>query len=322
MRLRDEIEAIVRREGVIARKQHPELVGAAERLLRTGALVPVLPGVYGAAGTTGGREVRLAALRCWAPDAVVTGATAGQLTFWPDVPGAEVECALPWEREPQPGFRFSRRRIAPELVLRCRGLQVTCPALTALDLAVELGGEPVDQVLRTRAATLEGLWSALARTSARPGNRDRRRLLVDSRDQPWSEAERLTHRLLRAARVTGWKANHPVTIEGQTYYLDIAFPGLRLVVEIDGRLHEDDEDLFESDRWRQNALVRQGWTVLHFTWRMLQDHPEHVVEAVRWEGPPETERQVTSRGPVRPRGLRWRFLSRGSYSTAAANCAS
>ena len=39
--------------------------------------------------------------------------------------------------------------------------------------------------------------------------------------------------------------------------------------------------MFESDRWRQNALVADGWRVLRFTWDMLHDHPEVVVAAVR-----------------------------------------
>lgn len=67
---------------------------------------------------------------------------------------------------------------------------------------------------------------------------------------------------------------------GRLYYIDIVFPRLKLDIEIDGRLHETDEDLFESDRWRQNALVGDGWRVLRFTWDMLQNHPEVFVAAV------------------------------------------
>ena len=68
---------------------------------------------------------------------------------------------------------------------------------------------------------------------------------------------------------------------GRLYYIDIAFTRVRLAIEIDGRLHETDEDLFQSDRWRQNALVAAGWTVLRFTWEMLTDHSEAFIEAVR-----------------------------------------
>jgi hypothetical protein len=52
-----------------------------------------------------------------------------------------------------------------------------------------------------------------------------------------------------------------VVLEGCLYYIDIAFPHLKLAIEIDGRLHEEDEDLFESDRWRQNALVALSYSL-------------------------------------------------------------
>lgn len=73
-----------------------------------------------------------------------------------------------------------------------------------------------------------------------------------------------------------------MVVSGRLYYIDIAFGGSKLAVEIDGRLHELDEDLFESDRWRQNALVRAGWRVLRFTWAMVVDHPEMVVQEIRF----------------------------------------
>ena len=281
MSLQDEVRSVVEREGVIARRDHPELAGAMARLRRRGDLVSVLPGVYAPPALADQRAVRLCALTRWAPDAVLTGPTSAQLTFWPTLPGSEIQCAVRWDRDPQPGFRFARRTISPELVARRSGVQVTRPSLTALDLCGRHGGDGIDRVLRTRTATLAGLWEAFALSGGRRGNADRRALLIDSRDQPWSAAERLAHRLLRGAGVRGWKANAPVTLEEQNYFIDIAFRDPRLAIEIDGRLHEDDPDVFENDRWRQNALVLEGWVVLRFTWRMLEDHPEVFVERVK-----------------------------------------
>ena len=281
MSLQDEVRFVVEREGVISRRDHPSLAASVARLRRDGKLVSVLPGVYAPPAFAGERHVRLAALVRWAPEAVLTGSTAAQLTFWPTLPGAEIECALRWARDPQPGFRFVRRAIAPELVARRGDLQVTRPSLTALDLCGDHEGDGIDRALRTRTATLAGLWEAFALSGGRPGNADRRALLVDSRDQPWSAAERLAHRLLRGAGVRGWTSNAPVTLEGQHYFIDVAFRDLRLAVEIDGRLHEDDPDVFENDRWRQNALIAEGWTVLRFTWRMLQEHADVFVAAVK-----------------------------------------
>lgn len=118
------------------------------------------------------------------------------------------------------------------------------------------------------------------RSKVRLGNPLRRRLLLDSRDEPWSAAERLAHRLLREAKITGWNGNLAVRCRGHLYYLDIAFEGSRLVIEIDGRLHEDDPAIFENDRLRQNDLAVSGWQVLRFTWRMLVDDPDYVMATI------------------------------------------
>jgi len=81
--------------------------------------------------------------------------------------------------------------------------------------------------------------------------------------------------------INGWTANHEVRLAGRQYFIDIAFPHARLAVEVDGRLHEDDPDVFENDRLRQNDLVGAGWRVLRFTYRMLVKHPEYVIAVIR-----------------------------------------
>ncbi len=279
--LQDEVREIVDRQGVIVRRDHPELTGATDRLVRTGELVPVLPGVCSNPARAFDREIRILAVTRREPDAVLVDRTAAQLSFWPRLPGDQVSCALGGVREPQRGYRFVKRRVPAELVQERHGLRFTVPDLTALDLCSELEGDAIDHALLSRTATLAGMRRALELTGHRRGNRDRRRLLLDSRDEPWSAAERRAHRLLRDARITGWRANRGVVTAGNLYYIDIAFRSLKLAIEIDGRLHETEEDLFESDRWRQNALVLDGWMVLRFTWTMLCDHPDVVVRDIR-----------------------------------------
>jgi hypothetical protein len=62
-------------------------------------------------------------------------------------------------------------------------------------------------------------------TAARVGNPTKRYLLLDSRDEPWSAAERKFHRLLHDAGITGWKANRPVVLDDFTCYVDVIFRG-------------------------------------------------------------------------------------------------
>ena len=159
-------------------------------------------------------------------------------------------------------------------------LRCTSPALTALDLCATVGGDGIDQALRARATTLAQLHRAMELTAARVGNRVKRQLLLDSRAEPWSKAERLFHSLLRDAGITGWRANRPVVLADSTYYVDVVFRKLKLAIEIDGRLYHTGAEVFESDRWRQNILVLNGWCVLRFTWTMIEERPAEVIAIV------------------------------------------
>ena len=277
-----EVERVLTAQGgVIARRDHPELRGTLEWLVRSDQLVAVVPGVYAASGSSGDPLVRMRAAARRHPDAVIVGGAAARLTYWPEAPMERIELAMSGPLRSPRGFAFVRRHIPPDLIVTCRGMRVSVPALTAIDLATMNCADAIDVALRTRRATLAGMHEALRLTPNRDGNVDRRFMLLDSRDEPWSAAERQSHRLLRAARIGGWKSNLPVVVDETLYYLDVAFRRQRLALEIDGRIHEDDADLFESDRWRQNALVLDGWRVLRFTWAMLRDHPETFVAVVR-----------------------------------------
>ena len=242
--------------------------------------MPVLPGIYAQPEAARNVEILIRAVSLRHPDAVVFGGAAARMSFWPDAPMRTINVASSTRVASRPGYTFSRRHIPAELVIERAGLRYTTPALTAIDLATFECADAIDIALRTRAATLEGMYEALRLTPNRAGNQQRLKLLIDSRNEPWSAAERLGHRILRASRLTGWETNFPVFLEGRLYYIDIAFPHVKLAIEIDGRRHEEDQDLFESDRWRQNALVADGWRVLRFTWEMLREHPDIVVAAI------------------------------------------
>ena len=83
-------------------------------------------------------------------------------------------------------------------------------------------------------------------------------------------------RLLRAAKITGWKANYPVS----GYVVDIAFPAEKIAIEVDGWAFHVDRATFQRDRERQNHISLNGWQVLRFTWLDLTEHPQRVIAEI------------------------------------------
>ena len=266
------LEAHFATSDVLARRSSPELVRAIDYALRLGEIEAVLPGIYARTHHKSFPEVRVAALRLYEPTAVLLAEAAARCSFWPALEVEDVAAAVPRRMAPQPGFQFVRRTVPEHLVAEVDGVRLAVAALAA----IEAGPDVVDFALREGKTTFAELWSAFEDTRRWRGGVDRRRLFEESSDNPWSAAERRFHRLLREAGLTEWRGNHPTA----GYAIDVAFLAQRLAIEIDGR-HYHGDATFESDRWRQNALVLDGWRVLRFTWTMIEKHPERVIETVR-----------------------------------------
>lgn len=96
-----DIRAILATDGVIARREHPELRGAIAWMVRIGELVPVLPGVYAGPAMAVSVETRIRAVGRWDRDSVLTGAAAARLTFWPSIRVPVISCAVRHHRAPQ-----------------------------------------------------------------------------------------------------------------------------------------------------------------------------------------------------------------------------
>lgn len=266
--------------GLVARRQHPELARKLYTLCGRGELVIVLPGIYTLPHLADDWEIRAAAACLLDPGAVIVGDAAAALTFWPELTPRIVVVAGRRSTVSRPGFRFITRSIPRELVMERGGLRFTVPALTALDQVPCRGGDGIDKALRSRMTTFTAMRDAIELTPGRRGNLDRRIVLLDSRDEPWSAAERLAHRILRGAGITGWRTNVRVACRGGDYYVDIAFRGSRVAIEIDGREFHGPEQ-FEDDRHRGKELLLAGKLMLHFTWRMLTDDAAMVVRTTR-----------------------------------------
>lgn len=265
--------------GVLVRNAHRSIQTHLDYCLRKGRLCTLLPGIYAAPDPSW--ETRVLAASEFRPTCIITGAAAARLLWWPECPITVVTAALRHGvKAPTAGYVWERRVIPDELVIDRARLRIASPAVSILDLIPTLGGAVIDEGLRRKAVDLATLRRALRVMPHRPHNRLRWQLLEDSRDEPWSDAERRAHRLLRDAGITGWYANHRIGAGEFSYTVDMVFLEQRLVIEIDGWKYHRSRHAFTSDRWRYARLAAAGWTVLPFAATAIEDDPEAFVALV------------------------------------------
>ncbi len=103
------------------------------------------------------------------------------------------------------------------------------------------------------------------------------------RDEADSPVEATLGRLLMRHIVQRPVSHYLVTVSsGSIYELDWSYPGQHLAIELDGYgIHLRSLQAFEHDRFRRNELEIDGWTVLNFTRRQVERHPNIVIDQVR-----------------------------------------
>lgn len=266
--------------GVIRTGDHPELRACIRAMADRGEVCQVLPGVHAPVTTAADFATRLAALRVSDPSAVVASTAAARVVGWAVRDDTVTAYRSGGTRVSRPGFRWLKGVVPPELVITDGGMHRTCASLTVLDLIPTLGSAVVDEALR-RGVPLPALHHALDLTPQRPGNAQRRQILHDSRDLPWSPAERLGHQLLRRMGLTHWATNVTLTCGSFTAIVDVLHRPSRTVMEFDGWEFHSSRAAFENDRWRDLELEAAGWCVLRLTWRHLVNRAEAATDLIR-----------------------------------------
>jgi very-short-patch-repair endonuclease len=279
------LDAYLRRhDGVITLAQAREAGlshAAVQRRVQSGHWVRRARGVYFADDRpfTDAARIR-SGVWSYGDRAAGSGLTAawwhGLTRFAPD----PVELTIPRNRNGRkhPGCLPRRRDLDPLDTVEIKGLVVTNLALTVVEAAARRGGgaKLMDNALQTRVE-LRALWQAHLRNKGRYGSPRARRLLQAAEHGARSEAERLLHKLLREAGITGWKANYRVG----GYRVDVGFPRQKVAIEVDGFAFHSGVEEFQVDRVRQNEIVLLNWQVLRFTWLDLVEYPQRVIAVIR-----------------------------------------
>lgn len=267
-------------EGILLASQHRARKSSLSRWCLAGRIVRVLPGVYVHPDAADDLVTRLRALVARVPDAIVVGAAAAKLTAWPNEKVATIEAITATTRVAKHGYRFIRRRVAPQQLRHRAPVTLLCAAQVAVDSAATDLGDRIDLLLRKGYPPAE-FEAALAASPKRAGNRVRRRVVNRSKTRPFSRAERILHDLLDRHHLRGWVANDAVVACGANYEIDVAFRERKLALEVDGYEFHSSRAAFEADRHRNNDLTEADWTVLHITWAMLMADPERVIARIR-----------------------------------------
>lgn len=272
-----ELIQALERSSAVSRRTHAALIDQIDYARRIGELVPLMPGTY---APTDDFLARCASVSLWDPDAVLSGSTAARLSWWPELQRDEVH-AISRRRSSRKirGISMVRGEVDADLTVDHAGFRLAHGAWSTLQLVDELGGSAIDESLRRRATTLSALRWALERMPHRLGNMERRRVLIESRAEPWSALERDAHVRLRRARIGGWRANYPIYLDQQRF-LDIAFEQERVAIELDGWRYHGSEASFHDDRLRDLHLARAGWVGLRFTQQSIDLLVETVAEVL------------------------------------------
>ncbi len=281
--------------GVLRKRDHRASRATFDRLVRSGAIVRVLPGTFVNAQLMTSRLTRCAAALAsypssllWGPDAVAAHTRAlDEAAF--GVHDA-VRLVHHQSRYAAPGVHWTRRTVPTEHQIRIDGLRCASASYLAVEAAARDQGALIERFLRiglVKPAELPDVLPALASTK---GHRERCRVVRASQDNPWSGGERRLQELLRRHRITGWVANAELVVNGRRCFPDVLFEAARLVLEFDGYGVHTKTDVFESDRRRQNALVIGDYRILRYTWKQLTEDPDMVIAEVRTM----LARQITS----------------------------
>lgn len=171
-------------------------------------------------------------------------------------------------------------------VVELRGLRISSPCRVFAELArthtlvdlVVLG----DRMVRDELCTLEELrafvreWKGYYRRRAvRAADLVRRGV-----DSPMETRLRL---LIVLAGMPEPMVNHKVRwADGRVRWrFDLSYPGVRLIVEYDGRHHGYDADQWERDGSRRGELEREGWSLVIITSSGIYQSPLQTLERVR-----------------------------------------
>jgi very-short-patch-repair endonuclease len=275
-----------RQHGLVSRRQLLELGFASHAIkhrIANGRLHPVLRGVYAVGRPQISRYGRwmAAVLRC-GPRAVLSHQSAGALWEIVAERSGRIELSVPAATTRRvPGLVVHRRILSAEDVTTHRGIPLTTPLCTLIDIARRLSPGNLEAAIneadKRDLTDPEQLRSALGPLPGRPGVRALRQTL-DRRTFTLTDSE-LERGFLPIARAAGL----PLPQTGPKvngFKVDFYWPEIGLVVETDGLRYHRTPAQQARDRLRDQAHLAGGLIPIRFTHAQVRFEPGHVVSTL------------------------------------------
>jgi very-short-patch-repair endonuclease len=180
-------------------------------------------------------------------------------------------------RKRRRGIRLHRTTtLRPTDTTTHRGIPITTPARTIIDLARTLEGRPLEHALDLADQRSLIDFEDLRTRPIPPSLQAVLSLYTAGTTPTRSEMEERFLALCDAHDLA--RPNVNTRIEGEE--VDFAWRDRRLIVEVDGYAYHRSPSAFETDRERDITLVLAGWRVMRFTWTQLTTRPAWVAGAL------------------------------------------
>jgi AbiEi antitoxin C-terminal domain len=179
--------------------------------------------------------------------------------------------------------------LEPRDVMRHKGIPVTSPARTLVDLAAvaseKLLRTAVRRALAQRRVSVRQLLATRRRLGSRRGSARLNRVLMTAAPTR-SELEDVVLDLIVDAGFVRPDVNKPLLLAGRRVVPDFRWPEQRVVVEADSRTWHDNPVARQDDVERQALLEAHGDRVLPVTWRQAVARGRETVARIALAGVP------------------------------------
>ena len=245
-------------------------------MIRRGDLERILPAVYRMRGTPSTWRQQVAAAVLWGGEgAVASHATAAKLWRFPVV-SERIHITTPHRRvAPRPGLDVHRGSAGAVVIDRIR---VTNASRTLLDVAASVSPdvleELIDDAVTRRIASPASLEWELKITGGqgRRGSKPFERAIAHLHEgHAESVLETRVLRVLIKAGLPMPVRQYDISDQGFSARIDLAYPEVKLAIEVDGFRYHSGRRAFDADRRRDAHLRALGWTVIRVTREMLVD---------------------------------------------------